>query len=222
MKNKILITGSRGIIGQVAIRQLGEYFVTEADLPENDVTNLDNLIKISAGHSIIMHFAWDSKIENAYTKETSPKNCLMANNIYNAALVNKIPRVIMASSIHTDDYTIRGRDELLSPYRLPTPKNPYGATKAYIEALGRYFARQGLEVICLRLGSVTPDNKPSSSSSRFLSNNDFGNLLKCCIKIKKIPNNYSIIYGISNNSNRIHDIANPIGWIPKDDASLFF
>lgn len=221
MKKKILLTGARGILGKIIRKELKEYSFTPLDLPEVDIKNYDQLIKLLPGHDIIMHFAWDSKHESSFTAGVSTDNSLMANNIYRAAIETDIPRVIMASSIHADDYNLRESDELLSPYRLPSPKDPYGATKVYIEALGRYYAKQKLEVVCLRLGSITTNNNPYnlSSSCRFLTHNDFRELLVLCIEAKNVPNNYTIIYGVSNNTGRIHNIENPFGWVPKENAS---
>lgn len=217
---KILLTGSQGILGTIIRKKIRNYLFTPLDLPEANIRNYDQLLELSHGHEIIMHFAWDSKNESSFTTGISFDNPLMAYNVYRVAIEAKIPRVIIASSIHADDYDLRGNDELLSPYRLPSPKNPYGATKVYIEALGRYYAKQGLEVVCLRLGSVTPNNLPYNISSgcRFLTHRDLIELLKCCIEAKNIPDNYVIIYGVSNNTGRVHSIQNPFGWIPKNNA----
>lgn len=214
-KIRILLTGSKGIVGTIVQRELNNYSITSVDLPEVDIRDYDRLLESSFGHNIIMHFAWDS-VESSFSNIISTDNVLMAYNIYKVAIEAKISRVIMASSIHADNYELRDTNEILSPYRLPIPKTPYGATKVYIEALGRYYAKKGLDVVCIRLGSVTLNNIPSNGSyARFLAHSDLGELLRCCIKAESISNNYAIIYGISNSTERIHSTENALGWIPQ-------
>lgn len=48
----------------------------------------------------------------------------------------------------------------------------------------------------------------------WLSHSDCVSLIEKCLQADKIPENFAIIYGISNNSGKIHDISNPVGWVP--------
>lgn len=141
----------------------------------------------------------------------------MTYNVYKAAIKTRVPRVIMASSVHADNFYNWKGPELLSPYRIPIPDSPYGANKVFMESLGRYYATKGLEVVCIRFGGV--QGKPPLDDYEklvWLSHRDCTELLRRCIEAESIPNNFLIIYGISDNANRIHDYSNPLGWAPQD------
>jgi hypothetical protein len=94
--------------------------------------------------------------------------------------------------------------------------------KVGMEALGRYFASQGLEVVCIRFGGVNPKNIPAENPTYeravWLSHRDCASLIDSILKADTIPNNFVIVYGVSNNPERIHDIVNPFGWMPQDSA----
>lgn len=72
---------------------------------------------------------------------------------------------------HDEPYAsvVAGRYERLDPDELPRlkadaptrPDGPYGVGKAFGEAAGRYYSEAfGLSVICLRIGTVTGENRP--------------------------------------------------------------
>lgn len=47
-------------------------------------------------------------------------------------------------------------------------------------------------------------------------------LIEKCLSIKKVPQNYMLIYGVSNNKLGVHDFSNPLGWTPILDAAEFY
>lgn len=106
------------------------------------------------------------------------------------------------------------------------PDTPYGATKIYIESLGKYFARKyKIEVICIRFGGINSKDEiiyreDPNYDKVWLSSRDCVNLIKKCIEAKKKPSNFLILYGVSDNINRIHNISNPFGWKPKDGCKF--
>lgn len=224
---RILITGSKGHIGKVLSKNLNrEYNLTLFNLPEHDARNYEQLLRIFPGHDLVIHLAWNSKTENFQNNKIDPDNVLMFSNIYKAALKSKVPRVIMASSIHADDFytSLKNKSKkLLSPYRKPLPDSPYGKDKIIMENLGKKYSKKGLEVICIRIGAIGnrigSDSRGSGEAmATWLSFKDFVNLTKKIIEAKKIPNNFVIMYGVSNNKTRIHDYSNPFGWKPRDDS----
>ena len=216
---KIAITGSGGIIGKVLVNGLTEYEVTPLDLPEHDIRDYDKLRKLIGGHDIVIHLAWNTKTENIHSQEPDPDNTLMFSNVYRAALEAKVSRVIMASSVHTDNYKLAKPRKKLIPYTLPSPTTPYGAHKVFMESLGRYYANKNLEVICLRFGNVNRKNKPlKEDRTVWLSHHDCIELVKTCIDAKSVPKGYSIIYAVSDSKARVHDYSNPLHWKPVNNA----
>lgn len=218
---KIAITGAKGIIGGVLREGLADFELTPIDLPEVDVRNIEDLANAISNHDVIIHLAWDTKSDNWRSQNINPDNLQMVVNVYRAAKEKNVKRVIMASSVHADKYRTWEGNGLMLPNQTPTPDSPYGASKVFMETLGRYFAELGLEVVCVRFGGVTPNNKPWQDQIErraWLSHNDCVDLIKHIIEAERIPNNYSLIYGISRNSSRIHDYSNPFGWEPEESA----
>jgi len=214
---KILITGSNGRIGKILSNSLQDYKLSLTDLPRVDVRNYKELLRECKSVGAIIHLAWNSKTENFANGKIDPDNSLMFTNVYKAALESKIRRVIMASSVHADDFRNFNGKSLLFPYKVPSPTSPYGADKVFMESLGRYFSKKGLEVVCIRFGAVGY-GKPKDKEGKilWLTNNDCEGLIKKIIRARTIPDNFSIVYGVSNNKNKIHSSANPFGWKPKE------
>ena len=221
MKN-ILITGAKGNIGNALAENLKGYNLTLASLPEVDVRDYKSLEKVVRGQDVLIHLAWNAKTENYLTKTSDPDNILMAKNAYEAALNNGIKRVIMASSVHADNFRNYHNKDLMSPNRKPKPQTPYGRSKVKIEQMGKEYSKKGLQVVCIRFGAVDArgEGNPSGEGAvLWLSRRDLLSLIKKLIDVKEVPNKFVIMYGVSNNSTRIHDYSNPFGWKPKDDSS---
>src|SRR3990167_454559 len=233
MKKRGLVTGGKGRIGTIISQDLREEFVfklvdwqsrnEEADALQihvaNDYTELEQACR---GMDAIIHLAWNSG-ENWKSNIVVSENKKMAENVYSAAVKAGVPRVIMASSIHADNF----QECLDSTFKLtcdmePDPLSFYGCTKVYIETLGKMYASRGLEVICVRFGGVSPDDqfrKEDGFEKIWLSRRDCANLIRCCLEAPRVPWNFSLFYGVSNNTARIHDWSNPLGWVPQDDSA---
>jgi hypothetical protein len=106
------------------------------------------------------------------------------------------------------------------PFR---PDGPYGVSKAFGEAAGRYYSDVfGISVICLRLGNVNRENRPKNPShwAVLLSHADLVELVRCCLSAPA-DLRYGAYYGVSANTWRIWDIDDAreaIGFHPRDDA----
>lgn len=227
MKERVVITGSKGTIGTVLREGLKEdYEITPLDLPETDVRNYQELLSVVPGHSAIIHLAWDTKTDNFRSGKINPNNAMMFYNVYRAAEQAKVQRVVMASSVHADRFYGWKRPELIRLGEPPIPPDsPYGAHKVFMESLGRYYSTRGLEVVCIRFGGINPQNKPPNEPQEeravWFSHKDCISLINTILKAPSIPNNFFVMYGVSNNSNRMHDISNPLNWLPTENAEDF-
>jgi len=212
---RIAVTGGKGTIGTVLQKGLTDYNVVSLDRPEVDAREYLLLKKHFADIDIVIHLAFHSGKNNLYDSD----NSLMAFNVYQAALDAKVRRVIMASSVHADNFHMWKGPGKLTAKNIPVPDSVYGASKVFMESLGRYYARQGLEVICVRFGGVSSTNKAPEDdfweNAVWLSNEDCINMTKTCIDAEKVPDNFAVFYAVSNNKDRIHDTRNPFGWSPK-------
>ncbi len=234
MKKQVLVTGGCGTIGNIIFEALSNVFsLTFLDIKWPhlynqmvsyiDVAhNYEFLKSAMKGKDVVIHLAWDNR-ENWKSHVIVPENKLMAENVYMVAIETGV-RVIMASSIHADNFLDwRGfGSRLMSPYKTPEPKSFYGVTKTYIETLGRCCAKRDLEVVCIRFGGVSFDDKfrkEDNYQKIWLSKRDCADLIRSCIDAKYIPHRFCLLYGVSNNADRIHDWSNPLGWTPVDDSS---
>jgi hypothetical protein len=152
-----------------------------------------------------------------------PGNHEMTQNVLRAAAELGVKRVVLASSIHAD-MPVREPGGLRSPYRLPEPDSPYGASKVAGEALGRYYAaHRRLEVICVRFGWVSPNpterpspHRPWAAGEAWLSHRDCVSLIAACLGVPSLPGRYAIVHGVSDRRGGVHDLANPLSWQPHD------
>ena len=228
-KKRIIITGSQGCIGTILQDGLINIFdLYLLDLKEKNTQktfNIDiareynRLVKILRNKDIIIHLAWDFK-EDFPREVIIPQNKLMAENVYSAAAEAGVKRIIIASSVHADDYSkIKNKKDFIS--RNPWPDSPYGASKVYIESLGKYYAKyHALEVICIRFGGINQGNKiiykeDPNYDKVLLFKKDCIDLIESCILAKKVPNNFQVFTAVSNNRNRVHSIKNFLGRRPK-------
>lgn len=216
----LVVTGSSGVIGTV----LGEglaHNITPFDLPSCDARDYGQLKERVQGHDAIVHLAWETKTDNCSSGRLNPDNVLQTYNVYEVARELGIGRVIMASSVHADKFTGCDAGILLNPYDVPVPDSPYGASKVMVEALGRYYSDAlDLDVFCIRFGGVNranqPPQSPASERAVWLSHRDCTRLVGACLEAEVTPGRFEIIYGVSDNASRIHDVSNSVGWVPLD------
>ncbi len=220
---KVLITGSGGVIGGVLKAGL-PHETTDFDLPDFNILDFNGLVEAMRGHDVVVHLAWSKKHDDWLAENLDPDNIQGIFNVYEAAQQAGVKRVIMASSVHADDFVGNNVTPPLKPYSLPTPDSPYGANKCMLEALGRYYAHaKELEVICVRFGGVNKDNTPPevpySERQVWFSHRDCVELINASINAPAVPNRYAIVYGMSNNKDLVHDLSNPFDWQPQDGAA---
>lgn len=183
----------------------------------NDYKKFREILK---SKDIIVHLAWDT-LEDFPSENVVQRNKVVAENVYQAAAEKNISRVIVASSVHANDYSKVPSGTYLSPKSECWPDTPYGATKIYIEHLGRYYSRKhGLEVICIRLGGVNERNEIRFNEDPLydkvlLYKEDFVALMRLCIEVEKVPDNFTVFYAVSNVKGRVHTLDNFLGWKPK-------
>lgn len=241
---KLLITGSSGVIGTVLMDGLTDSFDcygvdrrsagTERDFKADlsDFDQIAGVINRLLPLDYIVHLAGDPHVDASWDSVLQ-NNIIATRNLYEAARQDSIRRVVFASSNHvTGAYEgfaphqhLHQQHEppLISPQDPIRPDSDYGVSKAFGEALARYYcARYGLESICLRIGSVLRDDDPTVSARNrkiWLSHRDLIQLVKKSLQAK-IP--FGIYYGVSASKGRFWDISNAereLGYYPVDDAS---
>lgn len=242
---KLLITGCGGLIGQILWRNLADTFdLYGVDICPKEQTNsifqadIANLEQVQAVFAqiprltYVVHLAGDPR-GDAHWQSVFVNNIVGTRNVYEAAKAQGIKRIIFASSNHvTGAYegllpNLSTETELdstlITARHTIRPDSYYGVSKAVGEALARmYYELYGLESVCLRIGSVLPDDDPTRDArhqSTWLSHLDLVQLVKKSLLAEV---KFSIYYGVSKNKHRFWDISDAvveIGYQPVSDAS---
>lgn len=226
---RVVITGSQGSLGKILQEGINSSFTllcTDKISDNNNIVVLDIASEYEKFKSllrkkdVVIHLAWDV-YEDFPNENIVPENKVMAENVYRAAVETGVSRVIMASSVHANDYSNTLIGNYVTADSESYPDTPYGATKNYIEQLGRFYSRKyALEVVCIRLGGINKDNEIRFNEDPLydkvlLYKEDFIDLIKICVKIKKVPNNFAILNAVSNVPGRVHSLDNSLNWVAR-------
>lgn len=137
--------------------------------------------------------------------------------VFEAARRIGVRRVVYASSNHATGFTPVADD--LPADVPPRPDTLYGVSKAFGEALARYYVdRYGMQVACLRIGTFDDVPRNARALSTWLSPGDCVRLVDACLRAESLT--YAIVWGISANTRRTWnlDSAQALGYRPLDDA----
>jgi uronate dehydrogenase len=138
-------------------------------------------------------------------------------NLYEAARHHGVRRIVFASSNHVVGFYRQG--EVIDSHAPPRPDTLYGVSKAFGENLSRmYFDRYGIETVCLRIGSATPEPLNRRMLASWLSHDDLERLVVASLTAPCAG--HAVIYGTSDNATRWWDNtrAAHIGYRPQDSS----
>jgi nucleoside-diphosphate-sugar epimerase len=253
-KQTILITGASGNVGKKLRAHLeGRY---ELRLLDNDtagdskIVGMDlgtwdeGLIDILSGVDVLVHLAADPSDAKPW-EELISSNLDALSNVFAAAVITRVSRVVFASSNHVmGGYSGRsdaGRWLSTKLDHLPgtlydwpgfgvCDSTPYGAMKLCGERLTRAYAQCANAVgIAVRLGWINkirenrPEDLPANASRWFkqmwLSTDDLCQLMEQAIVVPKEPKTFIVVNGMSDNEGMVWDIEETkqlLGWVPKD------
>ena len=236
-KRKVLITGAAGYVGGFYRRHIGDRYdlrlVDHKPIPDSDsadslvldIADPDSVQRACAGIDTVLHLAADPRTSAEFYADLLEPNFKGVYNVFRAAKDQGCARVIFASSINS--VNAYPRDRQIREEDAPCPLNVYGASKAFGESLGAYFAAvEGLSVISVRIGWVGKPgvwNHPAHHERAiFVSESDLCQLFDLCIETPGIR--HAIVHGISNNRTNRMDLTATrrlLGYEPKDDAFSF-
>jgi nucleoside-diphosphate-sugar epimerase len=218
---RILLTGSKGTIGTVLLNGLPGIEFVPFDLPEHDARNLADLTKAAQGCHGIIHLAWNMWDENFRNKGFSVDNGIMFSNVYEACVAAKVPKILLASSIHANRPAFLPNHPITSE-EMGIPDSPYGANKLLMEKLGASYAeKHGIDVTCVRFGGVNTENvRPTSDpfeEAVWLSHEDLLALIEKWIKSQVYICRHVVMHATSYHESVVYDLDNPFRWEPKND-----
>ncbi|MFN2528766.1 MAG: NAD-dependent epimerase/dehydratase family protein [Candidatus Baltobacteraceae bacterium] len=234
---KVAVTGSGGTIGKRLSEDLAsDHDVVRIDLRDADINadvrNFEAMRAALAGCETVIHLAGAVAVDASW-EDVYGTNIGGTYNVYEAARQNGVRRIIFASSNHAVGMNevenapqiyepgfgrVIGTDD---PYR---PDGLYGVWKAFGEVLGRYYSDQyGMQVACVRIGSITDADDPRDESVRessgwlklsdeqkfkryaatWMSQRDFARLVRAILS-RDVP--FAIVYGVGDNATRFWDL----------------
>lgn len=228
----LLMTGAAGGLGQVmrerlkancAVLRLSDVSPMAPaqaceEVVQADLADAEAVKALVAGCQAIVHFG-------GVSTEQPWGPILQANiiglyNLYEAARVHGVKRIVFASSNHVMGFY--RQSEVVDALSPPRPDGLYGVSKAFGEDLSRmYFERYGIETACVRIGSCLPEPKDRRMLASWISHGDMHRLITACLTTQVLG--HSIIYGTSDNSVSWYDnrLAHHIGYRPQDSADVF-
>jgi uronate dehydrogenase len=142
-------------------------------------------------------------------------NIVGAHNLFEAARLEGVRRMVFASSNHVMGFY--PRTEKIAVDRTVRPDSRYGVSKAFGEALASLYAdKYGAECLVVRIGHVAPRPENPRDLAVWLSPRDFVQLI--AIGIERAGLRYEIVYGMSDNARAWWDdsAARALGYRPDD------
>jgi nucleoside-diphosphate-sugar epimerase len=233
----VLITGACGNIG----RKLRAAWDDVYDLILLDSNPLDDSEVFKTDLSVfdedwITHFHGVDTVVHlaANSNELSPLEHLVESNIdamanvFNAAALAGVDRIVFASSNHVMGECKGDGDEPITVDLAPRPDNPYGLLKLVGERLGKSLSLAfDLTFIALRLGWVQegrnrPETLPDDWARKmWLSNHDLVQLFDAAVEAEIEDRSFVVVNGVSRNHGTrwdLTDAAEILGYLPEDDA----
>jgi uronate dehydrogenase len=229
----ILLTGASGRVGRClrgglredyrlilfnrsALTDLGP----QETLVRGDTADAAAVTQAAQGADAIVDLAAVADVRS-FREQLLPTNILGTYNVFEAARLGGVPRLVYASTHHVVGYYPAG--EVLDA-RVPVrPDSMYGVTKCFAEAMGRLYAEKaGLQVICLRIGAFRPRPTEERHLAVWLSPNDLVHLVRAALEAPGIQ--FELVYGISRNTRRWWDLTRArqvLGYAPQDDAEAY-
>ncbi len=229
---KLVLTGAAGRLGSYLREPLSAMCdqLVSTDLADDigtlypgeayvkaDLEDKAAIQSLAEDADMIVHFGAIS--DEAPFEDILGPNIIGAYNVWEAAHVNGVRRVVYASSIHA--VGMYPKTEFIGTDAPHRPDTFYGLAKCFTEDLARmYWEKRGIEAVCLRILSCANVTNPRAVGS-WLS---YGDLIRLVQRAIDTPvTGFSIIYGVSDNDRAPVDNAKAsfLGYRPKDNAEQF-
>jgi NAD+ dependent glucose-6-phosphate dehydrogenase len=234
----ILITGALGNIGRKLRAAWDDVYdlvlidvAADPDDPEvvcADLSEFDEeWMTLFHGVDTVIHLAANPNQHSSWEELVGP-NIDAACNVFHAAALAGVERIVFASSNHAMGGYRELGDIAITVDLPPRPGNPYGAAKLMAERLGKSLSGVfDLTFVALRLGWVQsganrPETLPDEwNKELWLSDDDMVRLFVRAVEADLGDRSFVVVNGMSNNHGTRWDLSDSfeaIGYIPKDDS----
>ncbi len=214
------MTGSRGLVGRALRNRLDGIPVTWSDRSQLDVDDMDALRRGVGGYDQVVHLASPLR-RPGWTSGDLEASLRITGQVLDAARGAGVRRVVLPSSILATASAQRLGTTRVGIRDSQPPDTEYGRNRLSIEALGRGASERGIEIVCIRLGTVRHPDAPvrrPELRTHWLSHEDCGTLFRACLTAPFVPGRFSLFYAVSDLPGRVFDTSNPFGWAPGTDT----
>jgi NAD+ dependent glucose-6-phosphate dehydrogenase len=235
VKKLLLITGATGDVGTMLRpslqpdyrlrlhyrRQPPSTLAPGEESVQGEIEDFAAVVRMVADADAIVHLAAESNAHATWEAVRGP-NIDGLYNVFEAARRGGVSKIVFASTNHVMGMYDRDHAWPIDPAQPVRPDGYYGVSKAFGEALARYYADAfAMSIICLRIGWVLERPHNETALRMWLSPRDLGQLVRLSLET---PQRFGIYYGVSNNTRRKWDIENArreLRYHPVDDAEVF-
>jgi uronate dehydrogenase len=164
-----------------------------------DLSEIEPLREAMQGCDVVVHLAATSD-EAPFVEQLVPSNVVGVYNVFEAARLENVRRIVFAATIQAVGYNLRNTDTPFETEELPRPTTLYGATKVLGETMGRWYNdKHKMEFIAIRIGAFQPYDSPILCKNWcpgiWLSPRDAVSLFRKAIETPDIG--YAIVNGTS-------------------------
>ena len=230
MLKKIVLTGAAGYLGGICrapMAALCERLISTdlaAEVPDllpnesyvqADLADKAAVHALMEGAEMVVHFGaiadeapWDDILKN---------NILGTFNVWEAAYQHKTRRVVYASSIHA--VGMHPKTDFIGTDVRHRPDTYYGLAKCFGEDLASlYWDKRGIEAVCMRILSATPEVTNARALGTWQSGRDVIQMVEKAVTSP--TTGFAIVYGVSNNDRAGVDNSRAafLGYRPQDNA----
>ncbi|MEU6742583.1 NAD-dependent epimerase/dehydratase family protein [Streptosporangium sandarakinum] len=227
---RVVLTGAAGRVGSVLrepLRRRLRRLVSvdreplTAQGPDEEVRRahldgIEDAASVIEGADAVVHLA--GVPDEAPLADLLDGNVLGTHHVLEAARRTGVGRVVLASSNRlTGCYPAAQQVSVSAP---PRPDGLYGVSKVAVEALGRLYADKfGLQVVCLRIGSLEPEPSEPRHLATWLSPRDCAGFVWAALTRPGVT--FTAAYAVSANTRRYWELDDGLGYHPLDDAEAY-
>ncbi len=224
----VVLTGAGGSVGSFLRSTMPKHYHLRlsdinpiTDLADNesfvaaDVSDANAMLELTRNAYAVIHMGGISKESDWASLQAV--NIAGVINLYEAARVNNVSRVIVPSSNHATGFY--PRDQKLGNDVLLRPDSRYGVSKGFAELTGSLYAdKYGIKTLAIRLGNVADKPVDRRRLSLWISPRDFQQ--QVTIGLEHPDLHFSVFFGVSANTRSWYDDdhARQLGYAPQDNA----
>jgi uronate dehydrogenase len=189
----------------------------EAQVPA-ELADLGQVRKAVRGVEGIVHLGGYAVETNWETIHEA--NILGVYNLFEAARLEGVKRVVFASSNHAIGFY--PRSQRISADVTVRPDSRYGVSKAFGEALASLYAdKYGVSGLSIRIGNVAEKPADVRRLSIWVSPRDLVQLIRIGLEAPALR--HEVVYGVSDNQRSWWDNSNAtrLGYRPQDRSEPF-